>query len=68
MAANAKAAHSEPGSGLSVSSVSRTKEVTQGRAQDYPHLADAVRLGGAYRHCHAFVIDSRHPEWPPGLK
>jgi hypothetical protein len=23
---------------------------------------------GAYRHCHAFVIDSRHPEWPPGLK
>jgi hypothetical protein len=42
--------------------------VTQGRAQDYPHLADAVRLGGAYRHCHAFVIDSRHPEWPPSLK
>ncbi len=29
-----------------------------------PHLAGAVSVGGSYRHRHAFVIDSHHPEWP----
>ena len=30
----------------------------------HPHLAGAVRVGEGYRHRHAFVIDSHHPEWP----
>ena len=29
-----------------------------------PHIADAVRVSGAHRHRHAFVIDNYHPEWP----
>ncbi|ODT20860.1 MAG: MFS transporter [Kaistia sp. SCN 65-12] len=29
-----------------------------------PHLAGAQQLAGGYRHKHAFVIDSHHPEWP----
>lgn len=33
-------------------------------AADHPHLRDAVPLGGANRHSHAYVIDSHHTEWP----
>ena len=29
-----------------------------------PHIADAVKIGGRYRHRHFFVIDSHHPDWP----
>lgn len=29
-----------------------------------PHIAGATRVGSRYRHRHAFVIDSHHPEWP----
>ena len=29
-----------------------------------PHVAGAIAEGGGYRHRHAFVIDSYHPEWP----
>jgi MFS family permease len=29
-----------------------------------PHIADAVKVGGGYRHRHSFVIDSHHPDWP----
>jgi MFS family permease len=31
---------------------------------DHRHVAGAVRVRGGYRHRHAFVIDSHHPEWP----
>lgn len=29
-----------------------------------PHLADAARVDGGFRHSHAYVIDSHHLEWP----
>ena len=29
-----------------------------------PHVAGAIAEGAGYRHRHAFVIDSYHPEWP----
>ena len=32
-----------------------------------PHIADAKRIGGGYRHSHPFVIDSHHPEWPRSM-
>ncbi|KZD21184.1 MFS transporter [Tardiphaga robiniae] len=31
---------------------------------DHPHVAGAGRSDTGYRHAHAFVIDSHHPEWP----
>lgn len=33
-------------------------------AADHPHLAGAERLTNGYRHRHAYVIDSHHPDWP----
>lgn len=36
-------------------------------SSDHPHVAGAERFDDGYRHAHAFVIDSHHPEWPrPG--
>lgn len=32
----------------------------------HPHIAGAIRIRAGYRHRHAFVIDSHHPEWPVG--
>ena len=40
------------------------EHVHSGLAPDHPHLADAKGTTGGYRHAHAFVIDSHHPEWP----
>ena len=31
---------------------------------DHPHLEGAEPVGVGYRHSHAFVIDSHHPDWP----
>ncbi|MGC9368422.1 MAG: MFS transporter [Paracoccaceae bacterium] len=31
---------------------------------DHPHLADAEKVAGGYRHAHPYVIDDMHPEWP----
>ncbi|ODR89708.1 MFS transporter [Sinorhizobium alkalisoli] len=33
-------------------------------ADGHPHLIGAERVGNGHRHSHAYVIDSRHPEWP----
>lgn len=32
----------------------------------HPHIAGAIRIRAGYRHRHAFVTDSHHPEWPVG--
>ena len=31
---------------------------------NHPHLSGATDVGSGYRHLHAYVIDSHHPEWP----
>jgi len=31
---------------------------------DHPHVRDAVRTRGGFKHAHAFVIDDVHREWP----
>jgi H+ antiporter protein len=36
----------------------------EGLAPDHPHLTGAVSSVAGFRHRHAFVIDSHHPEWP----
>ena len=36
----------------------------EGFEPDHPHVAGAVRGSAGFRHRHAFVIDSYHPEWP----
>jgi H+ antiporter protein len=33
-------------------------------ARDHPHLTNAKDTSEGFRHAHAFVIDSHHPEWP----
>lgn len=33
-------------------------------APDHPHLVGATPSKSGFRHRHAFVIDSHHPEWP----
>jgi MFS family permease len=51
-----------------VSDPDEIEHVHRELAPDHPHLAGAAPSdAGGFRHRHAFVIDSHHPEWPRSI-